>query len=370
MGRLIVDKRNNKRKIAIIGPYPPPYGGISVHIQRVLSYLDKANYSYDFYLENKAEDGTLAHYKFYGFKKLVSFFKLLSEKYILIHHHSPDWKTRVILLIYGMLGKNVYLHIHGASLRDTVESGGVKSFLIRRFLRFVNVVADNKEIAQTAQKYSPKSVVVIDAFLPPLYKEDIYKEFVAKYGRVLENRNYIISMVGWFTYCEGKDLYGFDLALQALQKLKEGINKDALLLVSINGVRSEKLHLKAKNYITKNNLNNNALFIYEELPEIWPIYIVSSVFIRPTCTDGSALSVKEAAWFETPVIASDCVPRPEGVILFKNRSPDELFRKLTQVYKSNNGSKNVEYKIRKVKNEKFKYKLFDDIYKLNHGSRE
>ena len=33
--------KNKKAKIAIIGPYPPPYGGISVHIQRALFYLDK-----------------------------------------------------------------------------------------------------------------------------------------------------------------------------------------------------------------------------------------------------------------------------------------------------------------------------------------
>lgn len=365
-----MDKRNNKRKIAIIGPYPPPYGGISVHIQRVLSYLDKANYSYDFYLENRIGNSGLACYKFYGFKKLISLFMLLFKKYTLIHHHSPDWKTRAILLIYGMLGKNVYLHIHGVSLGEAIKAGGIKSFLMRNLLKFVNIIADNEDIADLARKYKAKSVALTDAFLPPLYKEDIYGRFILKYGKLLQSKEYVIFMVGWFTYCEGKDLYGFDLALQALQKVKEGINKDALLLVSINGVRSEKLHLKVKNYITKNNLNNNALFIYEELPEIWPIYIVSSVFIRPTCTDGSALSVKEAAWFETPVIASDCVPRPEGVILFKNRSPDELFRKLTQVYKSNNGSKNVDHKIRKVKNKKFKYKLFDEIYKLNHGSRE
>lgn len=365
-----MDKRNNKRKVAIVGPYPPPYGGISVHIQRVLGYLEQVKYDYDFYLENRAEDSILAHYKFYGFEKLVSLFKLLSKRYVLIHHHSPNWKIRITLSIYGMLGKDVYLHIHGTSLKEIIENGGIKSFLTRKLLRFINVIADNEDIAQLAQKYSPKSLVVIDAFLPPLYKEDIYKEFIGKYEELLQRRNYIISMVGWFANYGDDDLYGFDITLRALRRFKREIDKDVLLLASINGVRSDGLQQKIKSYIVENNLNDNVLFIYEELPEIWPIYIVSSVFIRPTCTDGSALSVKEAAWFETPVIASDCVPRPEGVILFKNRSPDELFRRLTQVYKSNNGSKNVEHKIRKVKNKKFKYKLFDEIYKLNHGSRE
>jgi len=360
-----MENKNKKAKIAIIGPYPPPYGGISVHIQRVLSYLDYKEYNYDFYLENRIKNNTGFCYKFYGFKKIVSLFGLLFKRYVLIHHHSPDWKTRVILSMYGILGKNIYLHIHGASLKDIIQNGGIKSFLTWKLLKFVNVIADNESIAQLARKYSPKSVVIIDAFLPPLYKESTYKEIIVKYGEVLQNKNYIISMVGWFCYYKGEDLYGFNIALEALHRFKKEIDENVLLLVSINGIRSEELHQKIKNYIVKNNLDNNVLFIYEEMPEIWPIYTTSKVFIRPTCTDGSALSVKEAMWFETPVVASDCVPRPEGVILFKNRSSDELFGKLMQVYKTNNRLNDVEHKISKIKNKKFKCKLFDEIYRLN-----
>ncbi len=365
-----MSRKNNRQKIAIIGPYPPPYGGISVHIERVLSYLDKTNYSYDFYLENKARNGRLACYEFYGFKKLVSLFMLLFKEYTLIHHHSPDWKTRVILSIYGMLGKNVYLHIHGVSLKIIIKGEGINSFLMRSFLKFVNVMADNEDIVDLAREYKAKSVVLIDAFLPPLYNENTYRQFIAKYGKLLEDKKYVISMVGSFTCYEGKDLYGFDLALQALQKLKKEINKDVVLLASINGVNSEKLHQKIRDYVVKNSLSSNTFFIYENLPEIWPIYIVSNVFIRPTCTDGSSLSVKEANWFETSVIASDAVPRPEGVILFKNRSANDLFKKLMEVYDSNDKLKDSKYRIRKTKNKKFKYKLFDEIYKLNYGGKE
>lgn len=217
--------KSNKIKIAIIGPYPPPYGGISVHIQRVLSYLDFKKYSYDFYLENKIKNNTVVCYKFYGFKRKVALFVLLFKSYALIHHHSPDWKIRVILSIYGMLGKNIYLHIHGASLKDIIQKRGIESFLTRKLLKFVNVIADNKNIAQLAQKYSPKSVIIIDAFLPPLYKENIYKEFIIQYSKVLINRNYIISMVGWFDYYKGEDLYGFDIALQAVHRFKKQIDK-------------------------------------------------------------------------------------------------------------------------------------------------
>lgn len=237
--------------------------------------------------------------------------------------------------------------------------------MTRKLLKFVNVVADNENVAQLARKYSPKSVVIIDAFLPTLYKGNICKEFTIKYNEVLINKNYTISMVGWFCYYKGGDLYGFDIALKAFYRFKKQIDENVLISVSINDIRSEELHKRIKNYIAKNNLDNNVLFIYEEMPEIWPIYITSKVLIRPTCTDGSALSVKEAMWFETPVVASDCIPRPEGVILSKNCPSDELFGKLMKVYKSNGRSNDAKDKISKIKNKKFKCKLFNEIYRVN-----
>ena len=348
-------KKKNKRKIAIVGSYPPPYGGISVHIQRALLYLKQTDCIYDFY-EISKNAGYI--------KSLSSLIKLLFRKYYLVHFHSVDLRVISILLIYGVIGKNMYFQIHGSMLIDKINIEGIKSILIKNLLKFVNVIADNKEIKDFAKKYRAKSVVLIDAFLPPIYRESVYKKFISKYKKLVDKR-YIISMVGWFNYFQGKDLYGFDIALETLIKIKEQITKDILLLISVNGIRSKELHLKIKNYIIENNLEKNVLFIYEELPEIWPIYIVSNVFIRPTCTDGSALSVKEAMWFETPVICSDCVPRPEGVILFKDRSSDDLFKKITQVYKCNNRTKNIKDKIKKVSNKKFSYKLFNEIYKLN-----
>lgn len=359
-----MERKNDNFKVAIIGPYPPPYGGISIHIERVLYYLDREGCNYDFFLENRTADNIPSHYKFYGFGKLISLIRLFFRKYTLIHHHSPHWKMRVILSIYGILGKNIYLHIHGSSLKDSIKDRGIKSVLTKKVLKFVNIIADNEDIAALARKDPAKSVICIDAFLPPLCRKGTYKEFFAKYGESLQKK-FVISMVGWVTYYESEDLYGFDIALQALKRFKKEINERVILLASINGIRSEELHRRIKNYIIANNLTENTLFIYKDLPEIWPIYVVSDVFIRPTCSDGSALSVKEAMWYETPVITSNCVPRPQGVILFENRSSDELFEKLRQIYDSQKEPQNPSSKIERVAYKEFRYKLIDEIYNSN-----
>jgi glycosyltransferase involved in cell wall biosynthesis len=54
----------------------------------------------------------------------------------------------------------------------------------------------------------------------------------------------------------------------------------------------------------------------------------SDVFVRPTFTDGDSISVREALSLGIPVIASDCVERPDGVVLFKTGNAGDLSGKL------------------------------------------
>lgn len=51
------------------------------------------------------------------------------------------------------------------------------------------------------------------------------------------------------------------------------------------------------------------------------------MFIRPTNTDGDALSIREALTLKKPAIASNVCKRPEGTVLFENRNIDDLYSK-------------------------------------------
>jgi len=351
-----------KRKIAIIGPYPPPFGGISVHLQRVIALLNVKGCPYDFYSENKISRSEQQYFKFYGFNKFRSLLKILFNPYALVHHHSPDINTRIILSLFGLLGKPIYLHIHGASLSDSLNGKGIKPFFIRQLMKHVHILADNSDIAQLAKQHHAKSVATIDAFLPPLYNENVLNGFMEKFGQFLHGKGFIISMVGWFASYKGNDLYGFDLAIEALYNWKKAnIDNTVFLICSINGTQDEYIKNHIINLIAKRKIDENIYFIFEDLPEIWPLYLVSDVFIRPTCSDGSALSIKEAMWFDVPVIASDCVPRPEEVILFKNRSAADLHDKLLGIY-STRENKNIAMRIKNLQNKKFKNYLFEKIY--------
>jgi len=48
-----------------------------------------------------------------------------------------------------------------------------------------------------------------------------------------------------------------------------------------------------------------------------PVISRSDLFLRPTTTDGDAVSVREALELGVPVVASDAVPRPDAVVLYR-----------------------------------------------------
>ena len=85
-----------------------------------------------------------------------------------------------------------------------------------------------------------------------------------------------------------------------------------------------------KQRIAEKCIENNFLFITEQY-QFYPILMKSDVFVRPTNTDGDAVSLRAALYFKIPSVTSDAVPRPEGTILFKSRDINDFTSKVKDV---------------------------------------
>jgi hypothetical protein len=94
--------------------------------------------------------------------------------------------------------------------------------------------------------------------------------------------------------------------------------------------------LKYKEQIKKRQLTEKFLLVNEKVSFVKLIQM-SDLVVRGTNSDGDALTVREALCLKKPVVASDVVKRPEGVILFKNRSVDDLESKLENMILKKNG---------------------------------
>jgi glycosyltransferase involved in cell wall biosynthesis len=260
----------------------------------------------------------------------------------------------------GFLGKKVYLHIHGASIEDTIKKGDVFGWLTKKLLKYVHVLPSNPDIEKLLIPYNPKSIQEIDAYLPPVFEQEVFDDF--KKGIELPDYDFLVTTVGWFKYYDDEDLYGFDILLESLKELKEqNPNKKILFIASVNGIVDEQLHQEFIKKRKEYKLDESFLLLFEDYEEIWPLFVIGDLFIRATNTDGSAVSIKEALWAQSNVLSSDCVPRPDEVQLFKSRNTSSLTEEIQTNITKFEKTDELE-RIEKIKKEPFYFKLFKEIY--------
>lgn len=148
----------------------------------------------------------------------------------------------------------------------------------------------------------------------------------------LQNFSFIISANCFKNVLfEGKQLYGFDTLIEAYKKLTASklISNSVLVLVDPSNTMKEFVNTSKNNFEISNN--NQILFIGRYL-DFSSLVKKSNVVVRPTRSDGDALTVREALHFDVPIIASDCSVRPEGTIISKVGDHNDLSKKIYSVY--------------------------------------
>ena len=177
----------------------------------------------------------------------------------------------------------------------------------------------------------PINGIIIPAYIhspkTSLLPDDLREE-LKKYNKVIVSQN---SFSG-----KGKveeDIYGFDIILDAINEAT--LRPDTILvLVDTNGVLRNRYY----NRISELEKDKGIRILYYTHEINFPDLLVkSTVFIRATRSDGDAVSIREALNFGIPVLASDCVQRPVGCILFKSEDAKDLAKKIPDALHKGSG---------------------------------
>ena len=327
--------KNTKSKIALIGPYPPPYGGISIHIQRLKERLEKEGCDcvvYELGRQGKPLEENIIRVK--NVKRWLLKYLFFAKEGI-IHFHNPDWRMRVIMGLMGLLGKKTVISIHGESLNDSLKEGGwFRKQIIKFALKHTSfIIAANESIKNLVSSLGVKqqSVACISAFIPPTVKAADHNkvpqyvwDFIHEHEPVIAGNAFSIRFYNEI------DLYGLDMVVALTARLGNRYPKLGIVFC-LPSIGDKDYFRKLNEEIKKRGLNEHILFITEPLDEVYPIWEESDIFVRPTVTDGDALSIREALYLKTPVVTSDTCPRPKGVILFKNRDIDSFTENVEEV---------------------------------------
>ncbi|PFX98201.1 glycosyltransferase [Bacillus mycoides] len=325
-------------KVVIVGPVPPPMGGISVHIKRVQKYLINKNMECIVYNESKWESPENAVYSIKSFKKFL--LKISFIKTDVLHFHTVDKRVRIMLGIYKLFGKKIILTIHGESLIEQItESNVIIRYCLLKSLKSIDkIICVNPKNEEQLLKlgFDEKKVCSIPAFLKPIENKNDFNNIPQCVWEFISNQEFVIAANGNIKFYNNEDLYGVDLLIKLVKKLNEN-GFDIGLVFAVLGVKKqndrEKKHYEELKRIIKNNNLEDKILLHEvKDTELYPIITKSNLFIRPTNTDGYGVSIAEALILNVPAIASDVCPRPEGTIIFENRNLSELYSTVVEVY--------------------------------------
>lgn len=310
----------HNKKIIIIGPHPPPLGGVAIHIKRVRAKLIQQKNDMKIF-------DTATQYK----TKLHSFFNLIKTILLtrpdIIYFHEPTeslQKLASVVLLKQIFRFKLIVVDHDCRLLYKFSKN--KRKLFRTLMQKVNLAIvmgntteqcyiDNK-IERATRSESP--------FLPPDLSEEqtLLKNYPTSIHEFLRSHSPIISANAFAPILiGGKDLYGFDTSISLMQKLKTKYPNIGLIFgICKNETPEQKQYFaKIQKLVQKLNLTKNILLLFSK-GEFWPIIKSSDVFIRPTLSDSFGISVQEAIFFDVPAFATRVCERPEGTILFETQA--------------------------------------------------
>jgi glycosyltransferase involved in cell wall biosynthesis len=309
--------------VLLVGPFPPPHGGVSVHVRNAQAIVRKAGILCEVLNVEPRAPNSDAYIKISGgvglFRQLLGHAMAGWTLHVHTNGHNPkSWLIALAGGIAAQFGSAGVLTLHSGLMSSYVESGPA---YIRTLVRLASVlhnrvVCVNSEMADTLARLGiPRwQLEVMPAFLPPPREETPVPSFVTDW---LANHRPVIS-----TAISFRPEYGFDVLLAALKDLRATYPGIGCLVMGAGEDRTA-----AEALIHREGLTDAVLLTGDVDHSLCLNLIASSdLFVRATFRDGDAISVREALSVGIPVVASDVGARPAGVLKFEPGNVAELVR--------------------------------------------
>lgn len=268
-------------------------------------------------------------------KKIWLIKYLLTCKERILHYHNKNWLELMALLIIVKFHRGkIIVTLH--SFRDDLDDlGFVKKTSLKFCLKNTNhwiAVGENEKIKLIQHGVPENKISVIPAFIFPTAEEEDssllpqnVREFIKKHDFNIVANAFNIS------FFKKVDLYGIDMCIELVNKLKNKyINKNIGLIFCLPEIGDKNYYNKMLKLLELYDIRDSFLFVNERIP-LCPVLKQSDLFLRPTNTDGDAISVREALYYNIPSIASNVCNRPKGTILFNSRDQKDFEEKVLNV---------------------------------------
>jgi len=319
-------------KIDIIGTYPPPVGGTSIHLQRL----------YDICVKNGIEARILDTHGRECIEKdsrnivrITNYRKFLKKYFFdasadIIHSHTHSWLERMILTCKAKICRQkIVFTFH--SFRDEYTNFSLFQRLsvwtVKRFSDYVIATSAHVNEKLEVWGFDQKKMCVINPFILPDNSQE--RKLNKKVETHIEKFTFVLcANASNNNHYNNQDLYGLDLCIELQAQMRR--KYDCCFVYVLTKITDEDYFGQMRQKIEDLDLKESFLLVTESI-DFLALVLRSSVCVRPTNTDSWALTISEALCLGCPVIASDVCIRQEGSVLFRNRNQQDLNEKVDMV---------------------------------------
>ncbi|MEZ4599306.1 MAG: glycosyltransferase family 4 protein [Syntrophotaleaceae bacterium] len=309
--------------LAILGSYPPPFGGVTIHTRRLCKLLDERRIDYIvFNAASDAENGKRIFSVFRHRRRWLLRYALFGDHPV-VYIMSPRLMSWLLgAFLDRVRGKKVILRIQNSRLIDWNGNFLLTSLSRFSLCRVSEIIAVNREIGRKLVDLGVDEgkVHVLPGFLPPVSQDLEEEKIRPEIRQFLEHRRPVIAANGKISFYRNTDLYGLDQLVDLAIELKPAFPDLGIIFCFSEFSEKDRDYLDGLSArAAANGVSGNIFFNLEGGPFL-PVLAKSDLFLRPTTTDGDANSIREALYLGVPIIASDAVGRPRGVTLFESRN--------------------------------------------------
>lgn len=317
-------RRTDILDILVVGPFPPPIGGVSAHVARAVPLLLKHGFSVEV-LSHSAKHREVPYVRDGLHRNPLRYFlRLLHARAHIVHYHHSTRGTLIATAaaLAWQRSTTRVITLHSPTvLRGVYGRSRVLRTLVRWGLRqFDEIIVVTPEIESSLRPHLPRHrVTVIPAYLPASVSDERIPDRVADF---LSRGRVFVAAAGRLRFLpDGRDLYGLDLVTAAFANVAR-IDKSSrlLLLVGDPPGRHGRRYLESL-CLTLDTAGLSDRYMLYQGAELAAVLTGDVVLVRPTRSDGDAVSIREALRYSRPVITTDVATRPVGVRLVM---PDDV----------------------------------------------
>ncbi len=331
-------KNITNQRIIILGPTPPPLGGVSVHVQRVAHKLQaQGNVVYTMVPTQELRYRLLP---LYMIKLMVT---LCWHRPTLVYYHTSYLlnslkEMQLLGWAQKVLSYKLVLVEHDCRQLGVKSTKFVNAFrqLLKQVDNVVLIGTSTHKHYRTHGMLEDVTYSVESAFLPPelATEQKIFATYPKALTHFLEVHHPLLVANAFQLSLlqqnnEYKDLYGFDVCIDLIKELK-GAYPNIGMVFALATIGNKDYFIRLKSIIDAYGLQDNIYFLMDQ-KELWPLLKRATLLMRPTLSDGASVSVEEAVYVKTPVVASNVCWRPEGVVTYAVGDQQDMIKKVSTV---------------------------------------